>query len=112
MDLFFALSGFILTHTYLRRLGPAVRVRGTVDFWWLRLARIYPVHLVMLFIAGGAVFLCEADLCVASAPSSQTFAVSTCKAVAKNVGAVAVFLGGVDEPLHLARRKAVFVDIE
>ncbi len=55
VDLFFALSGFILTHTYLRRLGPAVRVRGTVDFWWLRLARIYPVHLAMLFIAGGAV---------------------------------------------------------
>jgi peptidoglycan/LPS O-acetylase OafA/YrhL len=55
VDLFFALSGFILTHTYLRRLGPALRVRGTVDFWWLRLARIYPVHIVMLFIAGGAV---------------------------------------------------------
>jgi peptidoglycan/LPS O-acetylase OafA/YrhL len=55
VDLFFALSGFILTHTYLRRLGPAVRVRGTIDFWWLRLARIYPVHLAMLFIAGAAV---------------------------------------------------------
>ena len=55
VDLFFALSGFILTHTYMRRLGPALRVRGTLDFWWLRLARIYPVHLVMLFIAGGAV---------------------------------------------------------
>ena len=55
VDLFFALSGFILTHTYLRRLGPALRVRGTVDFWWLRLARIYPVHLVMIVIAGGAV---------------------------------------------------------
>ena len=55
VDLFFALSGFILTHTYLRRLGPAPRLRGTVDFWWLRLARIYPVHIVMLFIAGGAV---------------------------------------------------------
>jgi peptidoglycan/LPS O-acetylase OafA/YrhL len=55
VDLFFALSGFILTHTYLRRLGPALRVRGTVDFWWLRLARIYPVHVVMLVIAGGAV---------------------------------------------------------
>ena len=55
VDLFFALSGFILTHTYLRRLGPAVRVRGTIDFWWLRLARIYPVHIVMLFVAGAAV---------------------------------------------------------
>lgn len=55
VDLFFALSGFILTHTYLTRLGPALRARGTVDFWWLRLARVYPVHLVMLAIAGIAV---------------------------------------------------------
>ncbi|HAN72616.1 MAG TPA: hypothetical protein DCQ36_13645 [Actinobacteria bacterium] len=55
VDLFFALSGFILTHTYLRRMGPGVRTRGVLDFWWLRLARIYPVHLVMLLIAGGAV---------------------------------------------------------
>lgn len=56
VDLFFALSGFILTHTYLRRMGPGLHVRGTLDFWWLRLARIYPVHLVMLVIAGVAVF--------------------------------------------------------
>lgn len=55
VDLFFALSGFILTHTYLRRLGPGLRARGTLDFWWLRLARIYPVHIVMLFVAGVAV---------------------------------------------------------
>lgn len=55
VDLFFALSGFILTHTYLRRLGSSLRTRGTLDFWWLRLARIYPVHLLMLFVAGGAV---------------------------------------------------------
>ncbi len=55
VDLFFALSGFILTHTYLRRLGPRLRGRGAVDFWWLRLARIYPVHVVMLVIAGAAV---------------------------------------------------------
>jgi len=55
VDLFFALSGFILTHTYLTRLGPKLKARGTVDFWWLRLARVYPVHLVMLVIAGIAV---------------------------------------------------------
>lgn len=55
VDLFFALSGFILTHTYLRRLGPGLGTRRTLDFWWLRLARIYPVHLVMLVIAGLAV---------------------------------------------------------
>lgn len=55
VDLFFALSGFILAHTYLRRLGPALSNRGSLDFWWLRLARIYPVHLVMLVVAGVAV---------------------------------------------------------
>lgn len=55
VDLFFALSGFILTHTYLTRLGPALGTRGSLNFWFLRLARIYPVHLVMLFVAGAAV---------------------------------------------------------
>ena len=55
VDLFFALSGFILTHTYLTRMGPRLNGRKTIDFWWLRLARVYPVHLVMLVIAGLAV---------------------------------------------------------
>lgn len=56
VDLFFALSGFILTHTYLTRMGSALHVKQTLKFWWLRLARIYPVHLVMLIVAGLAVF--------------------------------------------------------
>ena len=52
VDLFFALSGFILTHTYLTRLGPRLGWDGTWRFWWLRLARIWPVHFVMLNVAG------------------------------------------------------------
>jgi peptidoglycan/LPS O-acetylase OafA/YrhL len=52
VDLFFALSGYILTHTYITKLGPALSRDGTLRFWWLRLARIYPVHFVMLNIAG------------------------------------------------------------
>jgi hypothetical protein len=44
-------------------------------------------------IAGGAVFLCEGDTCLASAPTSQTYATSTCKDLAKNVGAIASFSG-------------------
>ncbi|PHX60702.1 MAG: hypothetical protein CK552_04510 [Actinobacteria bacterium] len=56
VDLFFELYGFILTHTYLTRLGPRLSGRKTIDFWWLRLARVYPVHLVMLVVAGPAVF--------------------------------------------------------
>ena len=55
VDLFFALSGFILTHTYLNRLGEQVHAKATVKFWWLRLARVYPVHFVMLVVAGVAV---------------------------------------------------------
>ncbi len=56
VDLFFALSGFILTHTYLTRMGRSIHVKQTLKFWWLRLARIYPVHVVMLVVAGIAVF--------------------------------------------------------
>jgi len=52
VDLFFALSGFILTHTYLTRLGSKVTWSGSLNFWWLRLARIYPVYFVMLNVAG------------------------------------------------------------
>ncbi|MDA8434366.1 MAG: acyltransferase [Actinomycetales bacterium] len=54
VDLFFALSGFILTHTYLTKMGPRATWAGARHFWWLRLARIYPVHFVMLNVAGVA----------------------------------------------------------
>ena len=43
------------------------------------------------FIAGGAVFFCEADACVATAPTSQTFSTSVCKAIVGKVGAVTAF---------------------
>ena len=55
VDLFFALSGFILTHTYLTKMGPELSWSKTRHFLWLRLARIYPVHFVMLNVAGLAV---------------------------------------------------------
>jgi peptidoglycan/LPS O-acetylase OafA/YrhL len=52
VDLFFALSGFILTYTYLKKLGPSFAARAAGIFLWLRLARIWPVHFVMLNVAG------------------------------------------------------------
>ena len=55
VDLFFALSGFILTHTYLTKMGPTITWPKSRHFLWLRLARIYPVHFVMLNVAGLAV---------------------------------------------------------
>lgn len=57
VDLFFALSGFIITHTYLQKMGPKLTWPRSRHFLWLRLARIYPVHFVMLNVAGIAVFL-------------------------------------------------------
>ena len=57
VDLFFALSGFILTYTYVNRLGPRLVAGATLEFWWLRLARIFPVHFVMLNVAGLAVIV-------------------------------------------------------
>jgi hypothetical protein len=58
-----------------------------------------PVAAKTKVIAGGAVFLCEGDTCLAAAPSSRTFATSTCKELAKSVGAVASF-GGARKQLE------------
>ena len=52
-----------------------------------------PVAQNVKFIAGGAMFKCEADTCVALAPVSTTFAASTCKTIADKVGPVTVFAG-------------------
>ncbi len=47
VDLFFILSGFVLWHTYgakLRGTGWG----GAARFWWRRVARIWPLHMVIL----------------------------------------------------------------
>jgi hypothetical protein len=50
-----------------------------------------PVAQKTKFIAGGAMFVCEADACTALAPTTTTFATATCKAIAAKVGPVAAF---------------------
>jgi hypothetical protein len=52
-----------------------------------------PVPQATKFIAGEAVFKCEGDTCVASAPMSTTFALSACKTVASKVGALVSYSG-------------------
>ena len=52
-----------------------------------------PVAEKTKFIAGGAMFNCEGDTCIAAAPTSQTFAGATCKTIADKVGVVASFEG-------------------
>ena len=51
VDLFFILSGFVLTWNYLDRMGPSFSARATLHFLWLRLARVWPVYLVTLHLA-------------------------------------------------------------
>lgn len=49
VDIFFMLSGFIIAYTYLDKLKKPAP--GEVKrFLWLRVARIYPVHFVMLMV--------------------------------------------------------------
>jgi len=47
VDLFFVLSGFVFAHTYLAgwQLRPGMTAR---QFWLARIARLWPLHLVML----------------------------------------------------------------
>lgn len=52
-----------------------------------------PVSQPTKFIAGGAVFVCETDTCVAQVPMTSTFATATCKQVAAKAGPVASFAG-------------------
>jgi peptidoglycan/LPS O-acetylase OafA/YrhL len=51
VDLFFILSGFVLTWNYLDRMGQTWSTRATLHFLWLRLARVWPVYLVTLHLA-------------------------------------------------------------
>lgn len=52
VDLFFILSGFVITLTYLTKLGSRPSVRGATAFWWARICRMWPVHAVMTTIFG------------------------------------------------------------
>ncbi|MEO6795284.1 MAG: acyltransferase [Mycobacterium sp.] len=51
VDLFFILSGFVLTWNYTERMGESFSLRATVHFLWLRLARVWPIYLVTLHLA-------------------------------------------------------------
>ncbi|MFD3263825.1 acyltransferase family protein [Phenylobacterium ferrooxidans] len=53
VELFFVLSGFILSHVYLQGFGE--RKFRYADFLWARLARVYPVHLATLLGMGALI---------------------------------------------------------
>jgi peptidoglycan/LPS O-acetylase OafA/YrhL len=47
VDFFFVLSGFVIAHSYFVKLN---RAQDLVNFFTLRFARIYPLHLLMLLL--------------------------------------------------------------
>ena len=49
VDLFFVLSGFVITYTYLDRIGRRPGVRTAASFYWNRLSRVWPTW---LFVTG------------------------------------------------------------
>ena len=51
VDLFFILSGFVLTWNYLDKMGPTWSSSATLHFLWLRLSRVWPIYLVTMHIA-------------------------------------------------------------
>jgi len=51
VDLFFALSGFVLTLNYADRMGNRLTGMGTLRFLWARLARVWPAYFLTLNIA-------------------------------------------------------------
>jgi len=51
VDLFFILSGFVLTWNYLDTMGQTWSARSTLRFLWLRLSRVWPVYLVTMHLA-------------------------------------------------------------
>lgn len=57
VDMFYILSGFVITLNYVDKMGERFRLRDSVRFVWLRLARVWPVYLVMLHLSAFVVIL-------------------------------------------------------
>ena len=65
VDMFFVLSGFVISHVYKESFAKECTARRYSDFLKARIARIYPLHLVMLMVFLAAVALERAAIYLA-----------------------------------------------
>lgn len=57
VDLFFILSGFVMTHTYVESMGRRPSVRASATYLWNRLSRVWPLWVfVLVSFTGWLVF--------------------------------------------------------
>ena len=52
VDMFFVLSGFVIAHTYLDKLGPRLRASHTLRYVWARASRMWPLYALVFHLFG------------------------------------------------------------
>lgn len=71
VDFFFIMSGFIMTHVYANNFSLGVNSYSYRAYLFSRLARIYPLHLFMLFLFVGV------ELAKTSSPFTGKYSITT-----------------------------------
>ncbi len=73
VDLFFMLSGFVLALNYMDQLGGRFDLRRTLRFLWLRLARIWPLYMLVIVVGGGVLRIVRHNLWDSSETETLTW---------------------------------------